>query len=804
MRSPGNNVWNEINTSFLNPVPVYIDHPQETFCFNSNLVDNILTFKSKTGFAFNIVVEYINDKKIEIWKTDNKRFYSHKIEVDLIDNCSKAITIHFPENKSCVFIKYGVIYPWKKIDLSDVDPMSLNIQYPYHSYFFKNELVNDVRTFTAKKGFLFNNVREVETVIWSSSNVYRYANKVEYAKRPSKQLDLTIYLLNGKKKLFIKENDSDPWKELNISKVHPKSINIDYEHDSYVFDNDLQGNYRTFTAKTGFIFNSVVEYLGDTKVEIWKTDSQSEYSKKIEVDLINYNSRAVTVFFENNISKIFMKTAGNDCWTQLDTSRVDAKSLNIQYPYDTYFLSNKYENNVITFEAKKGDTKVEIWKTDSQSEYSKKIEVDLINYNSRAVTVFFENNISKIFMKTAGNDCWTQLDTSRVDAKSLNIQYPYDTYFLSNKYENNVITFEAKKGFLLNNVREVETVIWSSSNVYRYANKVEYAKRPSKQLDLTIYLLNGKKKLFIKENDSDPWKEIDISDVNTMDICIDNQQDSYLLNSDLQGNIRSFTDKTLYPGHQAHQGQLSDHPGQKPASESEELLYSDILLVTFDPDNNKTVKLDPNLYKAYDYENIIEYSLSQHATCIAIKHANKTVWKHNHEKYGDSYPVTIIHNKNTQKIYIHFKDFEIFFQRDLHGSWNASKFEISLFAQDTSDRRFIKELDISQYLLTKVEEKYQFLINQDVLCSEIHIDDKIIWKSGEFQLQNPFLVTFHEKLKEIAVGDCEKLLFYYKLNDSWPFYRTKYINGNRRPSNCKTARNRRLPCTSSSLYGSED
>nr|PVC51720.1 hypothetical protein MACL_00001349 [Theileria orientalis] len=271
----------------------------------------------------------------------------------------------------------------------------------------------------------------------------------------------------------------------------------------------------------------------------------------------------------------------------------------------------------------------------------------------------------------------------------------------------------------------------------------------------------------------------------------------------------AFPGQPQYPGitgYPVQPGQMPAQPGQmypgalgptQPVSEAEDP-WADILLLTKDQ-NNKSVLLHQDLYdpKAIA-NNVVQYALAQHARCTSIRSGKKTIWKHYPQEYGDSFPQTITHNKNTHKISIHFKEFIILYQRDTDGKWNDTEYDLRLFTVNPRDRRSIIEMDSTQYHLGKVDdEKYQFTFRDGVRCAEVHIDEQIVWKHGEFSMQDPLMVSYHEQLDEIAVGNEQKLLVYYKLDDGWPFYRTKYINGHRRPITGNTNRDRGLPYTSS-------
>ncbi|UKJ89266.2 hypothetical protein MACJ_002514 [Theileria orientalis] len=304
-----------------------------------------------------------------------------------MNNDSKAVTVYMDDDKTKVFKKDGKNEPWNEIYTTTVNPKSVNITDDKETYFCSNRLDNNVRTFTAKKGFMFNDVREDNIHIWTTNNESEYANKVEYSKHSSGALGLTLYLCDGRRKLFVKESGYNCWHDIDLFKVNLKSINIDCEHDCYAFKNVLKNNLRTFTATAGFAFNYVIEYIDDkNRYQIWKANNENEYANKIEVDLMNNDAKAVTIHMAGDKTKVYKKDAKNEPWNEIYTTRVNPKPINIDDDKETYFYSNKFDNDVRTFTAKHGfmfnharcfakNTWVDIWKTDKEDEYSRKIEV---------------------------------------------------------------------------------------------------------------------------------------------------------------------------------------------------------------------------------------------------------------------------------------------------------------------------------------------------------------------------------------------------------------------------------------------
>ncbi|UKJ89247.1 hypothetical protein MACJ_002495 [Theileria orientalis] len=652
VKESGVDSFTEIDTTNVNPKSINITDTKETYIYSNKFDNDVRTFTAKKGFVFNQARYLVNNDWVDIWTTSNENEYANKV----VNEGGKKLTIYIGENTnpSKLFMRDGENDSWDDIDLKNSNPRSVNITDTKETYFYSNKLDNDVRTFEARDKFAFNSVKDGSTDIWTTTDESEYAKKVvneggkkitiyigegtikvfnkgsddkwsedagtspktgvdlniksdkksnkkleyekvgEYATYTAKdnyafklvkedgtniweatnateysikvEVDLmveskvvTIFLSENKTKVFKKDVDNNCWITIDTSKVNAKSININYPYETYFYKHELNGYYRTFTAKTGFAIKGAHEYVNRSKVEVWKTDNESEYVNKIEVDLMNNDAKAVTVYMAGNKTRVFKKDGMSEPWKEIDTNNVNPKPVNINYPYECYFYQNKLQDNFRTFTAKKGfafknvieyinNIKIEIWKTDQDSEYVNKIDIDLMDYDSKALTIYFADDKTKLFSKDDKNDPWNEIDTTKVNPRSINIKYERESYFCTNRIDNNgVRTVEAKTGFAFKCAYEyidhTRVEIWKTDNQNEYATKVEYAKRFSGYLDLTINLVSGKNKLFIKGSDNDPWKEIDITKVNPGSLNINYHHETYFCKNELDNNVRTFTSK---------------------------------------------------------------------------------------------------------------------------------------------------------------------------------------------------------------------------------------------------------------------
>ncbi|UKJ87574.1 hypothetical protein MACJ_000009 [Theileria orientalis] len=160
--------------------------------FDYKKVGQYVTYNPKENEAFKLV----KDDNIQLWKATDPSEYCDKVEVDLMNNYAKAVTVCLG-NENKVFMKTGNNELWNEFDISKVTRSAININYEHETYFYTNELVGNVRTFTAKKGFGFKGanefINEKKVTIWMTNNKSEYANKIVNEKGDK----LTIHIGEG-------------------------------------------------------------------------------------------------------------------------------------------------------------------------------------------------------------------------------------------------------------------------------------------------------------------------------------------------------------------------------------------------------------------------------------------------------------------------------------------------------------------------------------------------------------------------------------------------------------------------------
>ncbi|UKJ89255.2 hypothetical protein MACJ_002503 [Theileria orientalis] len=409
-------------------------------------------------------------------------------------------------------------------------------------------------TYTAKGNNAFKLVKDGNTEVWETTDSTEYSPRVEVDLMNYDAKAVTVFVGDNKTKVFKKDFQTSKWEEIDLTILNLKFVNIYYEHETYFFTNTIDDkNVRTFEAKNGFCFNGSNEYIDDKKIEIWKTTNDSEYSTKIEVEgdkvtiHIGEGTTASTKVFkkgtygkwaednsepESSSSKtedestscgwscMWNKITGwlsscgwcNSCGSSTSKTGVDLNlssetksGKKFEYNKVGQYVSYTPKDNYAFKLVKDDDT--EVWEASDASNYSLRIEVDLINNDAKAVTVYLDENKTKVFKKDHESDPWNEINTTIVNPKSINIDYQYESYFYKNTLDNNLRTFIPKTGFAFNIVYrfidENRVIIWKTNDEKEYSNKVVTEGNNK----ITIYIGDdGTAKVFNKGSDG-TWAE---------------------------------------------------------------------------------------------------------------------------------------------------------------------------------------------------------------------------------------------------------------------------------------------------------
>uniref|UniRef100_A0A3B0NFY7 SfiI-subtelomeric related protein family member, putative n=1 Tax=Theileria annulata TaxID=5874 RepID=A0A3B0NFY7_THEAN len=175
--------------------------------------------------------------------------------------------------------------------------------------------------YTSKGNAMFNQVvmksssgccgstcSESETVIWETNDPQKYASKVfaDGVGACSSTKNVSIYMLNGEILHFTKGGRNKPWRK----SFHKINLNLDKTSSTIAYDFVHHGETRTFTAKPGYQFSTIMLVTCREFRAFWKARNDDECSTKVTVYGVQTTVTNINIFLNNSQVKHFHKANG--------------------------------------------------------------------------------------------------------------------------------------------------------------------------------------------------------------------------------------------------------------------------------------------------------------------------------------------------------------------------------------------------------------------------------------------------------------------------------------------------------------
>ncbi|BAM42432.1 uncharacterized protein TOT_040000799 [Theileria orientalis strain Shintoku] len=406
-------------------------------------------------------------------------------------------------------------------DFSSKAPINLNIKSTSStvSYNYNKDKCKKTKIYSALSGYGFATVKyggtccSSEKSIWVAKGDKQYGKKVEiidYWYLDMKELN--IYLYDATKRKFFK-NYEDPWTEIDMSKLNPKTMNITMTQESYFHTNSREDRYQIYVAKHPFVFNKVIQwrYPGIWKeYPVWSTYDSEEYASEIFRDGVGCSSiKNVTMRLLNGdyrhvkmVNGVWVKKSS---YLDLD---LNLKKSTFEFTYSKNKNSHTYETNFDFLFTKilirKGSScckkETIIWeKMDNNQLANKVVFTKYIYDHMYDLIIYFHDGSKKMFIKNQ-KKYWTEVNLAKKYSIYLNIEALKDTYFYTYKRDRGYGTFEAKNPFVFSSLVEFKRIgngtkmVWQARNPNEYAVKVviDGSRRCTYTKNATLHLVTGK------------------------------------------------------------------------------------------------------------------------------------------------------------------------------------------------------------------------------------------------------------------------------------------------------------------------
>ncbi|UKK01739.2 hypothetical protein MACK_001092 [Theileria orientalis] len=192
----------------------------------------------------------------------------------------------------------------------------------------------------------------------------------------------------------------------------------------------------------------------------------------------------------------------------------------------------------------------------------------------------------------------------------------------------------------------------------------------------------------------------------------------------------------------------------------------DFKLYGKDTDNNLKV-LDLKSYDLIfkDEEYVFEFKPEENL--VEVKHNGEELWKHDHSKHGDKYPLTLRYNKKDSALYMELEGFFVFCYRGSTKKLKASELHIHLYTYDTSTEE-IRKLDYTEYNLIEDYDEFEFKFNQSHPCDEVKYKGIQVWSYDPImhRKEHPSSV-FHKDSKIIVNFEHYFIIYDKDSDDNW-------------------------------------
>ncbi|XP_952079.1 SfiI-subtelomeric fragment related protein family member, putative [Theileria annulata] len=216
---------------------------------------------------------------------------------------------------------------------------------------FIEDYQKNVRIFKARGNAIFTKVIKAATlssdeVIWqTSNNIYSTEVFTDGLSDFKKTKNVTIKLSDGIFKQFKKPNGN--W----VETTNLVPLDITKTESSIEFDFYTKGDFKTFTAKSSFLFNKLIESktFGSDTV-IWEAPNSSDHSNKVTL-MVTGDEKYMGLLRKDNTVILLHKPPSSDSWTNITSNVSKISDLKMShYDSDTqkYYLL-KPEQYKVTF-----------------------------------------------------------------------------------------------------------------------------------------------------------------------------------------------------------------------------------------------------------------------------------------------------------------------------------------------------------------------------------------------------------------------------------------------------------------------
>uniref|UniRef100_A0A3B0MSM6 SfiI-subtelomeric related protein family member, putative n=1 Tax=Theileria annulata TaxID=5874 RepID=A0A3B0MSM6_THEAN len=503
-----------------------------------------------------------------------------------------------------------------------------------------------------------------DEIIWRViDNIYAKKILVDGQGKKGKITNTILHLENGD----IKHLNYSDGNWIEVSNKIP--LDITKSQSSNVFDYLVDGEFKTFNAKSSFLFNSLVEpdSAGSDTI-IWKTTNPSEYVNKLVLN-DSGDKKYLAMLRVDSKFLLLLKDPSSQNWQDISNTRLNLSDLKMFYfdsdttgyllfKDDQYSVSLekflygyefgaetkchliKYRDSVIWNHS--DDPKFGSLKSVVLNLLNNKITVSTPDGDSNEINIpgiippsdievesieEFEQEDSSTLDSTETSDGLSEQSESSYDSTTVTlIELDLKNMDSAENYEyiksNDNHVYTAKSGFKFSKIKKGDHDLKECTSTNYYCKVV------------ANYGQHNKIILYVYKTDKDfDLLLLDDPDPSTRDIT----------------SLPSDTVQALQ--------------ASKVVSEQLKLLALD--------DDGKSKELDDNKLMIEELTHLINYRFPENTKCSEIKYNEKTVWKYDKSIHGRYYPTNMLLNTNTSFILLESQNHYQYYYTYINDEWRC-------------------------------------------------------------------------------------------------------------------------------------
>ncbi|UKJ89143.2 hypothetical protein MACJ_002390 [Theileria orientalis] len=442
------------------PVPIVIDIKKEEetdqvrYQYDSS--EDSHTFTTKPGYTIQKVVK----GDTILW--DSKDFgnqYSSRVYVGKDDKGEMSFIVDListvpkdPTDKETYFKGVATDSKATELDLSiprtdsDSDDeehsadklVVLNISDKRSTHIVHYEqLANGVEIFTAYEPYRFVLVTKGSYTVWryqhgqfpNKAYILRDENANSFCRLEFPKPELKNFNLPTARSLKPPRNEEEPEEVVviphniephlfnQLQQSHKVDLDVHSKVNSFNCDYHRKGRSHIYTAKTGYLFNTV--RVGN--MFLWTATDIREYAHRVEFFSYKFPGMyEVNIYHSPGGKKKFIKNVGP--WRQVELTRLNLYTVNVDSVFDTFGYVNSFDGTFGVFDAKRpflfdriikyngpGSTVTNIWQARNHTEYVKRVVIDGAHpyQNTNFILLILSDNRRKILLRL--NGIWTEV-----------------------------------------------------------------------------------------------------------------------------------------------------------------------------------------------------------------------------------------------------------------------------------------------------------------------------------------------------------------------------------------------------------